>query len=420
MGWLILVSKARGTAVGYVGFVFFALEPLAIKTAHSTSIFLSSNTDYLVTARSARFYNMSTFIRMLKISALKKLVTDSMAIDLGTASTIIAVKGRGVVLDEPSMVAVNNLTEEIIAFGLEAFEMMGREGRDVSVVEPLIGGVVGDFERTKKMLAHFVKKAKTRGSNISLQAVMSMVSDVTHVEQRALYHAAEEAGIGRVYMMEEGLAAAFGAGVLPNDKRASAIVDIGAGTTNVAVIAKGAIVHSASERFGSKEINAVLATHLRRHRGLQVGEESTEILKTNFASAYLPDDIAKTTIVRGRDVQTGSPSAVEITAGEVYPIVESIVRRIATLVKETLTELRPEVAADIYDRGVILTGGGALLDGIDQYMRSFINLAVSIGDEPRYATVNGLLKMFDDPKLLERVNRNELGIMQNAEVPFEA
>jgi rod shape-determining protein MreB and related proteins len=357
---------------------------------------------------------------MLKISSLKKLVTDSMAIDLGTASTIIAVKGRGIVLDEPSLVAVNEITEEIVAFGQEAADMTGREGRDITVRAPLIGGVVGDFERTKKMLAHFVKKAKTGGSNISLQAVMSMVSDVTHVEQRALFHAAEEAGIGKVFMMEEGLAAAFGAGVLPNDKRASAIIDIGAGTTNIAIVAKGTVVHSTSERFGSNEINAVLATHLRRHRGLQVGEETTELLKTTFATAYLPDDIGKTTEVRGRDVQSGSPAAVEITTGEVYPIVESIVRRIAQTAKETLTELRPEVAADIYDRGVILTGGGALLDGIEQYMRSFINLAVGVAEEPRYATVNGLVKMFDDPKLLEKVSRNELGVLQNAEIPFEA
>ena len=357
---------------------------------------------------------------MLKISSLKKLVTDSMAIDLGTANTIIAVKGRGIVLDEPSMVAVNEITEEIVAVGQEAADMIGREGRDIIVKAPLIGGVVADYERTKKMLGHFVKKAKTGGSNISIQAVMSMVSDVTHVEQRAMINAAEEAGIGKVYMMEEGLAAAFGAGVLANDKRASAIVDIGAGTTNIAIIAKGTIVHSASERFGSNEINAVLATHLRRHRGLQVGEETTEQLKSSFASAYLPDDISRTTEVRGRDVQTGSPAAVEITTCEVYPIVESIVRRIAQLVKDTLTELRPEVAADIYDRGVVLTGGGALLDGIDQYMRSYVNLAMTVADEPRYATVNGLVKMFDDPKLLERVNRNELGIMQNAEIPFEA
>jgi rod shape-determining protein MreB and related proteins len=357
---------------------------------------------------------------MLKISSLKKLVTDSMAIDLGTASTIIAVKGRGIVVDEPSLVAINELTEEVVAFGQEAGDMTGREGRDVTVKAPLIGGVVADFERTKKMLAHFVKKAKTGGSNISLSAVMSMVSDVTHVEQRALLHAAEEAGIGKVYMMEEGLAAAFGAGVLPNDKRASAVIDIGAGTTNIAIVAKGAVVHSTSERYGSNEINAVLATHLRRHRGLQVGEETTELLKTTFASAFVPEDLSRSVMVRGRDVQTGSPAAVEITSGEVYPIVESIVRRIAETVRDTLTELRPEVAADIYDRGVILTGGGSLLDGIDKYMRNFINLPVSISEEPRYATVNGLVKMFDDPKLLERVSRNELGVLQNAEIPFEA
>lgn len=343
-----------------------------------------------------------------------------MAIDLGTASTIIAVKGRGVVLDEPSLVAINEVTEEIVAFGQEAAELTGREGRDVTVKAPLIGGVVADFVRTKEMLAHFVKKAKTGGSNISLQAVMSMVSDVTHVEQRALINAADDAGIGKVFMMEEGLAAAFGVGVVPSDKRATAIVDIGAGTTNIAVIAKGSIVHSTSDRFGSNAINESLATHLRRHRGLQVGEETTESIKTTFASTFLPEDIDKSMRVRGRDVQTGGPGAVEITAGEVYPIVEGIVRRIALRVKDTFTELPPEVAADIFDRGVILTGGGALLEGIDQYMRSFINLPVSIADEPRYATVNGLVKMFDDEKLLERVARNELGALQNAEVPFEA
>ena len=357
---------------------------------------------------------------MLKISSLKKLVTDSMAIDLGTACTIIAVKGRGVVLDEPSLVAINEVSEEIVAFGYEAAEMSGREGRDVVVRAPLIGGVVGDFERTKKMLQFFVKKAKTGGSNISLQAVMSIVSDVTHVEQRALINAADSAGIGKVFMMEEGLAAAFGAGVLPSDRRATAIVDIGAGTTNIAIIAKGSVVHSTSDRYGSNAINESLVTHIRRNRGLQVGEETTELLKTKFSSTFLPEDISKAIEIRGRDVQTGGPGAVEITAGEVYPIVEGIVRKIALRVKDTLTELRPEVAADIYDRGVILTGGGALLEGIDQYMRAFIGLPVTIADEPRYATVNGLIKMFDDPKLLDRVARNELSVLQNAEVPFEA
>src|SRR6476620_10286245 len=306
---------------------------------------------------------------MLKISSLKKLVTEQTAIDLCPASTIIAVKGRGVVLDEPSLVAINEMTEEIVAFGQEAADMTGREGRDIDVRAPLTGGVVGDFERTKKMLAHFVKKAKSGGSNITIQAVMSMVSDVTQVEQRALINAADDAGIGKVFMMEEGLAAAFGAGVSPSDKRATAIVDIGAGTTNIAIVAKGTIVHSTSERYGSGAINESLATHLRRHRGMQVGEETTEMLKTTFASTFLPEDIDKAITVRGRDVQTGSPAAVEVTAGEIFPIVEGIVRRVALRVKDTLTELPPEVAADIYDRGVLLTGGGALLEGIDQYMR---------------------------------------------------
>ncbi len=357
---------------------------------------------------------------MVGFSSLKKLVTDSIAVDLGTSSTIIAVKGRGVVLDEPSTVAVNELTDEIVAFGQEAYDMLGREGRDIVVKKPLSGGVIADYELTKKMLAHFVKKAKSGGSQVSLQAVMSMTSDVTHVEQRALLNAAEESHIGKVYIMEEGLAAAFGAGVTPRDKRASAVVDIGGGTTNIAVVAKGSVVHSKSERIGSDEINAALANHLRRHRGLQVGEETTENLKTKFVSTFLPEDLKKTTTVRGRDVQTGSPGAVEVTVGEIYPIVESTVRRVSQIVSDTLTELRPEVAADIYDRGVILTGGGALLEGLDQYMRDFITLPVTISDEPRYATVKGLLSMFDEPELLERVSRNELNVLQNAEIPFEA
>lgn len=357
---------------------------------------------------------------MVGISSLRKLVTDLMAVDLGTANTIIAVKGRDIVLDEPSMVAINELTDEIVAYGQEAHDMLGREGRDIVVKHPLSGGVIADYELTKKMLAHFVKKAKSGGSQMSLQAVMSMTSDVTHVEQRALLNAAQEAHIGKVFIMEEGLAAAFGAGVTTRDKRASVVVDFGAGTTNIAIVAKGNIVHSKSDRMGSEDINQALANHLRRHRGLQVGEETTEMVKTQFASTFLPENLEKSYMVRGRDVQTGSPGAVEITMGEIYPIVESIVRRIAQNVSDTLTELQPEVAADAYDRGVILTGGGALLEGLDQYMRDFINLPVTISEEPQYATVRGLVKMFDEPELLERVSRNELNLLQNAEVPFEA
>jgi rod shape-determining protein MreB and related proteins len=357
---------------------------------------------------------------MKGIKSLRNLVTDSMAIDMGTANTIIAVKGRDIVLDEPSLVAVNELTEEIVAYGQDAADMQGREGRDVIVIAPLSGGVVADFERTKKMLAHFVKKSKSGASHVSTQAVMSMLSEVTHVEQRALLNAAEESGIGKVFMMEEGLAAAFGAGVSPKDKRASAVVDIGASTTNIAVIAKGNVVHARAERIGSTEINDALANHIRRHRGLQIGEETAERLKTEFASAVLPKELGKSITVRGRDVQTGSPGAVDVTAGEIYPVIESIVRRVSTVVADTLTELRPEVAADIFDRGIVLTGGGALFDGMDQYLREKVNLPVTVADEARHATVRGLLKMFDEPLLLEKVTRNEPHLLQNSEVPFEA
>jgi rod shape-determining protein MreB and related proteins len=356
---------------------------------------------------------------MSLMDPVRNYVTDSLAIDLGTASTIIAIKGRDVVLDEPSLVAVNELTDEIVAYGMVAYEMLGREARDVNVVAPLVGGVVADFEKTKKMLAHFVKKCKTGGSQVARQAIISMVSEVTHVEQKALLNAAEEANIGKVIMMEEGLAAAFGAGVSFTDKRASAVVDFGASTTNIAVVAKGTIVHSRSERIGSSHINTALSEHIRRHRGLQVGEESIETLKRDSCTAVMPEDIAKKVLVRGRDMQTGGPGAVEMTAGEIYPVVEDIIRRVAALISETLTELKPEVAADIYDRGIVISGGGSLFNGLDQYLRAKLNLSVIIAEEPRYATVRGLLKMFDEPELLEKVARNEPHILQNAEITFE-
>ena len=266
-----------------------------------------------------------------------------MAIDLGTANTIIAVKDRDVVLDEASLVAVNELTEEIVAFGDEAFDMQGREGRDIVVKAPLSAGVVADFELTREMLNHFVRKSKTGGSQVSRQAVLSMLSDVTHVEQRALMNAAEEAHIGKVYMMEEGLAAAFGADVQPGDKRGSAVVDVGAGSTNIAVITKGRISHSRAERIGSNDINEALTVYLRRHKGLHIGAETAETIKRNFVTATPPEDPDAEYSARGRDVQTGSPHAVTITAGEIYPITEGIVKRIAQAVSDTLTELRPEI-----------------------------------------------------------------------------
>ncbi|HET9477721.1 MAG TPA: rod shape-determining protein [Pyrinomonadaceae bacterium] len=343
----------------------------------------------------------------LGLSALRKFVSDSMAIDMGSASTLIAVRGRGVVVDEPSVVAVNKLTGEVIAFGNEAHKMQGREARDVTVIAPLVDGVVADFERTRLMLDHFVRQARSGVSHFSRRAIMSVISEVTQVEQRALLAAAEEARISRVYMIEEGQAAAIGAGVPLSDERAAAVVDIGGGTTNVAAIISGSIIASRAERIGSGDIDVAIMDRLRRHRGLTIGAQTAERLKLELSSAIEPEDPNKKVNVRGRDVQTGSPAAVDITAGEVYTITMPIIRRIADEVRSMLTELAPEVAGDIYERGLILTGGGALLEGLSQYLQRELDLVVKVADDPRFAIVRGLAQLYEEPLLLRRVARTE-------------
>ncbi len=351
----------------------------------------------------------------MRFNVLRNLVSDSMAIDMGSAGTIIAVRGRGVVVDEPSVVAVNKVTGEVVAVGREAQQMQGRTSRDVTVLAPLVDGVVADFERTQKMLGHFVRKARSGLSHFSRRAVMSVLSGVTHVEQRALLSAAEHAHIGRVYMVEEGLAAAIGAGVAIDDLRAAAVVDIGGGTTNVAAVAHGTIIHAHAERIGSSDIDAAIMDRLRRYRGLAIGELTAERLKIELGSATEPQDPARKLNVKGRDVQTGSPGAIDVTASEVYTVAQPVVRKIADEVRATLAELPPEVAADIYERGIILTGGGALLEGMSQYLHDETRLNVRVADEPRLASVRGLSQMFDEPLLLRRVTRNEPHLLRDAE-----
>lgn len=350
---------------------------------------------------------MSKTSSFMGISALRNLVSDSMAIDMGSASTIVAVRGRGVVIDEPSVVAVDKMSGDVLAVGLEAQKMQGREARDVAVIAPLIDGVVADFETTRAMLDHFVQEARSGISHFSRRAIMSVLSGVTQVEQRALLSAAEAAHIGRVYMVEEGLAAAIGAGVAVDDPHASAVVDVGAGTTNVAAIVNGAIIAARAERVGSSDIDAAIMDRLRRHRGLTIGIPTAERIKLELSSALEPKDSTRRMEVRGRDVQTGSPGAVNVTVGEVYAVTLPIIRRIAEEVRSTLTELPAEVSGDIYDRGLILTGGGALLEGLAQYLQKEVGLPVTVADDPRLAIVRGLSQMYDEPLLLRRVARTE-------------
>lgn len=339
------------------------------------------------------------------IRSLRNLVSDSMAIDMGSASTVIYVRGRGVVIDEPSLVAVNVISGEVIAIGREAQQMYGREARDVSVIAPLLNGVVADFERTREMLAHFVRAARSGVSHFSRRALMTVMPGITQVEQRALLNAAKEASIGRVCMIEGGLAAALGAGINMDDSHASTIVDIGGATTNVAIVAKGAIVHARTHKIGGWSINDAIIDHVRRHRGLEIGVPTAESLKIDLGSATVPEDLVKEVQINGRDVLTGSPAAIEITAGEIYPVVNEVIRKIEGIISTALTEVPPEVAGDIYRRGIILTGGSAQLTGLDDYLVDRTKLSVRIADEPRYAMVRGLEQMFDEPLSLRRVMR---------------
>jgi len=352
---------------------------------------------------------------LISLDGLRNLVSDSMAIDLGSTSIIIAVRGRGIVFDEPAIVAVNKVTGEIVAYGREAHEMQGREARDVALVAPLVDGVVADFERTQKMLEHFVLAARSGISHFSRRAVMSVLSGVTQVEQRALLMAAESAHIGRVYMVEEGLAAAIGAGVSIEDKNASAVVDIGGGTTNVAVVARGSIVYARAERLGSIDIDEAIVDRMRRHHGLIIGTPTAERLKIELGSAIEPADPARSLSIKGRDVTSGTPQAANVTSEEVCIAAEPIVHRLARIVNRALADLQPEVAADIYDRGIILTGGGALFDGMADFLQRETRLNTRIAGEPRYAIVNGLSQLFDEPLLLRRVARNEHSPMLDAE-----
>lgn len=340
--------------------------------------------------------------------ALRDLVSDSMAIDMGSASTIISVRGRGVVVDEPSLVAVDTTTGELIAIGREAQQMYGREARGVAVIAPMLNGVVADFERTKEMLAHFVSKARGGLSHFSRRALMSVFSDVTPVERRALLSAAQDARVGRVGMIEEGLAAAFGSGVSADDPRGSAVVDIGGGTTNVAIVASGKVIRARAERIGSANINSALINHVRRHRGLLVGARSAERLKLELASAIVPANIAQEIPINGRDVMTELPRSIEITAGEIYPVAQEVVRQIVAGISATLRDLPAEVAGDIYDRGVVLTGGGAQFGGLADYLHDETKLPVRVADEPKYAIVRGLEQMFDQPLLLRRMVREHI------------
>ena len=334
---------------------------------------------------------------------LGRLKTPSrdLAIDLGTAHTLVYESGQGIVVDEPSVVALDAATGDLLSAGHHAKEMLGRAPGRVSVVRPLVGGVISDADAAERMLRYFI--ARSRPSRlIRPRVVVCVPSEVTGVERRALEDAAMRAGARHVDVIEEAVAAAVGAGLNVQATQASMVVDIGGGSTDVAVIALGGIVASRSTRFAGDALDDAIVDHVRRHLSLLLGERSAEHLKVEVGSAF-PLAREVTTRVRGRDLVTGLPKTVDVGSAEIRRAIAAPVGQIVALVRDVLDRCPPELAGDVLQRGITLTGGGALLRGIDARLRHELGVPVTVAETPLRAVVRGAGRCVDDFAALQPV-----------------
>lgn len=329
----------------------------------------------------------------MPISVLKYLTND-IAIDLGTVNTLVYVKDKGIVVNEPSVVAIRKNDGEIVAFGREAREMVGRTPGEILTVKPLKDGVIADFEVAEEMIRHFIKQAQSPRF-VRPVIVISVPSGITEVERRAVRDSAEHAGAREVYLLEEPMAAAIGVGLPIDQPVGSMIVDIGGGTTEVAVIALSGIVTEMSIRIAGNEMDEAIIQYLKRKYNLLVGEMTAEYIKRTIGSAA-PHKEKATLMVKGRDLMAGIPKTVEVTSEEIQEALAEPVKAIVEAVRLTLEKTPPELSADILDRGIILTGGGALLKGIDERLREETNLPVSVTEDPLTCVVKGTGKVLDN------------------------
>ncbi len=342
------------------------------------------------------------------INLLFRIFSTDLAIDLGTANTLVYVKGKGIVANEPSMVAVyrdNRGNQKILAVGEEAKEMLGRTPGNITPIRPLREGVIADFEAAEQMIRYFIIKAHNRKALVRPRVVVCVPSGITPVERRAVKESAESAGAREVYLVEEPMAAALGAGLPIMEPSGSMIVDIGGGTTEVAVISLAGIVVSHSIRVGGDKMDEAIAQYVRRKYNLFIGERTAEKIKLSLGNAY-PDDEEKTMEIKGRDLLSGIPKTYEISSSEVREALSDPLQQIVDVIKTTLEKTPPELASDIVDKGIILTGGGALLKNIDVLIRNTVNLPIVIVDDPLTTVVMGSGKLLDDMRLLREVAIN--------------
>jgi len=329
-------------------------------------------------------------------------LSNDLAIDLGTAYTLVYVKGRGITVREPSIIAINQKTGKVMAVGNAAKEMLGRTPGNIIAIKPMRDGVIADFEHTEKMLEYFIKMAHNRRSFVRPRIVIGVPSQITQVEKRAVRESAYRAKAAEVALVEEPMAAAIGAGMPITEPTGNMIVDIGGGTTDVAVISMAGIVYSQTVRVAGNEMDEAVVQYIKRKYNLLVGERTAEEVKIRLGSAY-PLEKEESMEVKGRDLSDGIPKTLVITSEEIREALSRPVSIVIGAVKEALEQTPPELAADIVDRGIVLAGGGALLKNLDKRLREETGLPVLIADEPLSAVVLGAGKMLQDFDLLKRV-----------------
>lgn len=334
--------------------------------------------------------------------------SDDIGIDLGTATTLVCVKGKGIILCEPSVVAIDRDTREVLAVGEEAKKMLGRTPANIVAIRPLRNGVIADFEVTQEMIRYFIRRAHQRRSLISPRTVIGVPSGITGVEKRAVKEAAQQAGAREVYLIEEPMAAAIGANIPVQEAAGSMIVDIGGGTTEVAVIALGGMVLSSSLRVAGDEMDEAIIAYLKRKYNLIIGERTAEEVKIRIGSIF-PQEKEEVMDVKGRSLKTGLPETVEITSEEIRAALNEPVRMIIDLVKSTLEQTPPELSSDIIERGIVLAGGGSLLRGFDRLLSQETGLPVNLANDPLTCVVKGTEMYLEEisrrPKLRHRVRK---------------
>jgi rod shape-determining protein MreB len=335
--------------------------------------------------------------------SLFSIFSSDLAIDLGTANTLVFARGKGIVVNEPSIVAINKVTGEVEAVGKEAKEMLGRTPGNIVAIRPMKDGVIADFKVTEKMLNYFIQKAHNRKMLVHPRIVIGVPSEITQVEKRAVMDSAYRAKASEVHLVEQAMVAAIGAGLPITEPSGNMVVDIGGGTTDIAVISLSGIVYSRSVRMAGNQMDEAVMNYLKRKYNLLIGERTAEAIKMEIGSAY-PLDKPMTMEIKGRNLIEGVPKSITIDDSEIREALGECVSTMMNAIRVALERTPPELSADISDRGIVLTGGGALLKNLDKRIREETGLPVSVADDPLASVVLGTGRMLSDFNLLRKIS----------------